>query len=371
MKTADKMNTRDLFLAIMNYQPVDRMPVIYWGMWEETRTRWLKEGLPAGLKDDELRAFLRADLFWWYVSGGPVTPGAMKLLPAFPEETVEETDQFRIVRNAAGIVTKTFKNQSSIPHSLDHTFKTARDWPEYKKRLQPDPRRIPQDIDERVRIGQQLGVPLCLPVGSLMGWLRDWMGVENMCYLIYDDPDCYADIVNTIAELSCWAMDQIVPRMAVKPDLCFIWEDICGSTGPFVSPHIFRQFVAPGYIKIRHKMDELGIPILCVDSDGNTDALIRPWMEGGVNLLFPVEPGVWQGTPEKIRKKYGRDLRLIGGFNKLVLEKDRAAIDAEIKAHIPLMKEGGYLMMPDHVITPGTSLANYRYYLDSIRTLRF
>lgn len=365
------MNTRDLFLAIMNYQPVDRMPVIYWGMWDETQARWLQEGLPAGLKQAELRAFFQADLFWWYL-GGPVMPEYMALLPGFPEETLEETDQFRVFRGASGVVTKTFKNQAgtSIPHYFDHTFKTARDWPGYKKRLQPDIRRLPQDMDERVRIGRQLGVPICLPVGSLMGWVRDWMGVENMCYLIYDDPDCYADIVNTIADLACWAMDQLVPRMAVKPDLCFIWEDICGSTGPFVSPDPFRLYVAPGYLKIKQKMDALGIPILCVDSDGKTDALIRPWMEAGVNLLFPVEPGIWRGTPESIRNKYGKDLRLIGGFDKLVLEKNQAAIDAEITAHIPLMKEGGYLMMPDHVITPGTPLKNYQYYLQRVRELR-
>jgi len=28
-------------------------------------------------------------------------------------------------------------------------------------------------------------------------------------------------------------------------------------------------------------------------------------------------------------------------------------------------------MMPDHLITPGTPLENYKYYLERIRTLRF
>jgi hypothetical protein len=36
-----------------------------------------------------------------------------------------------------------------------------------------------------------------------------------------------------------------------------------------------------------------------------------------------------------------------------------------------LMKDGGYMMMPDHLITPGVSLADYRWYLDRVRTLRF
>ena len=32
---------------------------------------------------------------------------------------------------------------------------------------------------------------------------------------------------------------------------------------------------------------------------------------------------------------------------------------------------GGYLMMPDHLITPGTPLEDYRYYLELVRNLRF
>jgi hypothetical protein len=35
------------------------------------------------------------------------------------------------------------------------------------------------------------------------------------------------------------------------------------------------------------------------------------------------------------------------------------------------MKQGGFVMMPDHLITPDTPLANYRYYLKRIREMRF
>jgi uroporphyrinogen decarboxylase len=87
--------------------------------------------------------------------------------------------------------------------------------------------------------------------------------------------------------------------------------------------------------------------------------------------MFPLEPGTWRMTPEKARAKYGRELLIIGGFDKLALERGRDAIDAELESHIPLMKEGGFVMMPDHLITPGVPLDDYRYYLDRVRNLRF
>jgi len=64
-------------------------------------------------------------------------------------------------------------------------------------------------------------------------------------------------------------------------------------------------------------------------------------------------------------------MRIIGGFNKLALEQGPEAIDAEIERRLPIIMDGGFILMPDHLITPGTSLDVYRYYLKRVRELRF
>lgn len=204
-----------------------------------------------------------------------------------------------------------------------------------------------------------------------MGWIRNWMGLENMSYLMYDAPDVYADMVDTIARLSCWAIDQVVPKMKNPPDMGFGWEDICGRSGPLVSPDIMRRYVAPGYEMIRRKLEEYGTHLLGIDSDGDVAQLVKPWLDSGVNVFFPIEIGVWNADSMAYRKQYGRDMRIIGGINKLVLEKGPVEIDAEIERRIPIMKDGGFIPMPDHLITPGTSLAHYQYYLQRMKQLRF
>jgi hypothetical protein len=35
------------------------------------------------------------------------------------------------------------------------------------------------------------------------------------------------------------------------------------------------------------------------------------------------------------------------------------------------MEDGGFVPLPDHLITPGTSLDNYKYYLEAIRRISF
>ena len=48
-----------------------------------------------------------------------------------------------------------------------------------------------------------------------------------------------------------------------------------------------------------------------------------------------------------------------------------AAVEAEFQRLLPLMKEGGYILMPDHLITPGVALDDYLWYLDQVREMRF
>jgi len=344
------ITNRKLFQEIMHYGTFDRMPLIHWKGWPETVERWEGEGLPEGADQHK---YFNTSPQWVGVSADNY------LLPLFEEKIIEETEEYRLLRDVNGVITKAWKNKSCIPQYSGFTFKTAADWPEFKKRLQPSQERIPENFDEIVKDALESGLPVLVGTGSMMGWIRNWMGVENMCYMMYDDPDVYADIVNTMADLTCWCLDAVLPRA------------ICGKSGPLVSPDVFERCVAQGYRKIRNKLDSHGIHLFGLDSDGFVEPLLQNWMDAGINVMFPIEPGTWEATPEDIRKKFGKELRIIGGFDKLVLEKDKAAIDAEFAKHVDLMKEGGFIMMPDHLITPGTPLDNYKYYLEKVREFRF
>ncbi len=356
------MTNKELWQNIMFYKGHDRMPVIHWAEWPETKERWLKEGMPADVNEHE------------YFQAVPTTAWIainIALYPAFEKEIFEETQEYQIFRDEGGVIQKSWKNRSNIPHYIDFTLKSVKDWDIYKKKLQPSSERIPANIDEIIKQAESSELPIGFFTGSMMGYIRDWMGVENMAYFMYDNQDVYADMVDTISDLTCWAIDQILPKMKIKPDIGWGWEDICGKSGPFVSPHIFNKCVAPGYKKIRNKLESYGVHLLAVDSDGDIKFLIKEWLDSGVNVQFPIEIGTWNADPMEYRKKYGRELRIIGGLNKLALEKTHKDIDEEIEKRIPLMKEGGFIVMPDHLITPDTSLSNYKYYLDKIRNLRF
>lgn len=355
-------STRALWQSIMSYASFDRMPIFHWGAWTETRERWRAEGFPADRSEYD---FFHADGFFNSVQAD------YNLLPPFPEETLEETTDYRVYRDPSGVLKKTWKDRSSIPQYMGFTLNTAADWDNYKARLQPDPRRLPLDLPARAAAAQRRDSPLILTIAPIVGWIRNWMGVENLAYLTHDSPDVFADMTNTMADLSCWSIDQVMPHLTQTPDLAIGWEDICGRSGPLISPAVFNRCVAPAYRKVREKLDSCGVHVLGVDCDGWIEPLLGPWLDCGVNLHFPIEIGVWNADPMALRRKYGRDLRLFGGIDKRQLSRGRPAIDAELERRRPLMAEGGYVPLPDHLIPPEVSLDNYQYYLDRLRSLRF
>lgn len=358
-----EMTNRELFQNIMFYRGADRMPVVHWSGWPETTERWYGEGLP---RDGKIHEFLGTKPHW---TGVGVEVG---LFPAFEEESIRETAEWREFRDRDGVTCKVWKQRSNIPHYSDFLLKTPKDWEEhYQWRLQPDLKRLgdPAALAAGCERAAASGLPISFGTGSLMGWIRDWMGVENLAYFMYDHRDVFAEMVMTIADLVCWAADHVLPKIRV--DMGFGWEDICGRSGPFVSPDIFRECVAPGYRKIRAKLEEYGVKLYGIDSDGDVTALVGPWLDAGVNVQFPIEVGVWKADGMAFRRKYGKELRIIGHFDKMTLEKSHDAVEAEIRRLIPLMEDGGYMMMPDHLITPGVALADYRWYLDRVRELRF
>ena len=84
-----------------------------------------------------------------------------------------------------------------------------------------------------------------------------------------------------------------------------------------------------------------------------------------------IEVGVWKADANDYRKRRGRELRIVGNFDKLVLERDDfSGVVAEFERLRPLMEDGGFIPIPDHLITPGTSLANYRRFLEYWRQIR-
>jgi uroporphyrinogen decarboxylase len=146
-----------------------------------------------------------------------------------------------------------------------------------------------------------------------------------------------------------------------------MWEDMCYSGGPLMSPRIFQEVLVPHYRRITGTLNRYGVDIIFLDCDGKIDALAPLWLEAGVNTMFPIEVGKWRADPLEFRRRYGKEMRLIGGVDKHVLMKSTREIAAEVERLAPLVEEGGYIPTPDHRVPPDVPLSNYIFYLEEAK----
>ena len=212
-------------------------------------------------------------------------------------------------------------------------------------------------------------IPIGIHCGSLMGTMRNLLGVEQLSYLMADDFDLYVEIIDTMDGL-CYQCVKAMLESGAKFDYGHFWEDICFKNGPLVIPSVFEEYVGPHYKKITSLLNQYGIDIVSVDCDGWIDHLIPTWLENGVNTMFPIEVGTWNASIAPWRGKYGRQIRGVGGMNKTLFARDYKAIDAEVERLRGLIELGGYIPCPDHRIAPDAKFENVQYYCDKMQNLR-
>ena len=365
------MNDRQRFTATMHYRPRDRAPLYDFNYWAETVPAWHGQGLPRRYDARNVREFFGLDcsLFggepdeWWTgVRGG--------LFPHFESRVIEDHGDVYTELQGDGVLVRRQRSSVSIPMHVGHTLVDRASWRKhYRHRLDPGhPGRIPHDWDARVRdwTDPHRDHPIFVSGGSLFGWLRDWMGLENISLVVYDDPAWFEEMVTTVADLSIGMLEKVFATGA-RFEACAMWEDMCYNAGPLLSPEHFKQFLVPHYRRITDLCRRHGVDVVWVDCDGSIDRLLPLWLDAGVNCMFPIEIGHWGADPVRYRREYGRDLLLMGGVDKHVLAKGPDEISAEVRRLAPLVEEGGFIGMPDHRVPPDVPLANYLHYLREIR----
>jgi uroporphyrinogen decarboxylase len=214
---------------------------------------------------------------------------------------------------------------------------------------------------------QEEGAPTCIQVGGYYGFARGLMGMEGLSMAFYDQPKLIEEIFEHRTEY----VSQIIEKalMEFRPDFAEFWEDMAFKSGSLVSPILYRKLAVKHYRRITDLLRRYGVDIILLDSDGNVDDLIPIWIDGGINCIWPLEVAS-DMDPVAIRKKYGKNLGLIGAIDKRAMAKGKKAIDTEVMSKVPyLIGNGGFIPTCDHAVPPDVSLENYQYYLDLIHRL--
>jgi len=320
----------------------------------QTVQRWLGEGMT-----DEHQ--------WFHDAGFEGEPGKQFgnrapvnafVCPEFEREVLHDDGRIQTVRNQWGATVRVPSDGSVMAIPFEFAVKDERTWEAMKERLQPDTDGRFADRWEQAKPElEQSELPLTvggLPCG-FFGGPRELFGIEGWLTCFYDNPRLAHDVLDTLCELWCELFSRVAAE--VRVDLMFIWEDMCYRNGPLISPALFREFMLPRYKRLTTTLRKAGIPLMLVDTDGNSSELHPLFIEGGADIVIPLEVQAGMDAQEERRKH--PTFGLVGGVEKTTPSKSAEAMDAELAKVRALLQAGRYLPTSDHGVPPTVSYSEY------------
>jgi len=317
------VNHLERFRAVMDFQPVDRLPRIEWaGWWDQTLERWQSEGLALSDRYEVIRHF-GLDVYWqhWFGPQKPTLPA-----PAYHGAGLMATDdEYDALR------------EHLYPETPDELLAQLAQW----------------------QAGQDRGDGLLwITLEGVFWFPRKLFGIERHLYGFYDQPELMHRVNGDLLECHLRVLERIAP--ACRPAFVTLAEDMSYNHGPMLSEALFEEFVAPYYRRLIPRLAEMGMTVL-VDTDGDVTAMV-PWLlRTGVRGVLPLERQA--GVDAAALRRAYPDFLMLGQFDKMVMPRGEAAMRAEFERLLPAMRSGGFIPSVDHQTPPGVSLEQYRSYV--------
>jgi len=321
---AESMNHVERFRAVMNFEPVDRLPRWEWAMWwDKTIDRWHREGLPEALTDVfEIHEYFGLDPYkqFWLSAKEPTI--------------------------------------HAVQHHIDGGVSDMDDYRTFLPYLYPDHSKAIESIEPWAARQAKGEAVVWITLEGYFWFPRTLMGFMKLMYAFVEQPELIHRMNEDLLRFNLGLLDQI--EKVCVPTFMTIAEDMSYNNGPMIGEDMFEEFVAPYYRRMLARVKERNV-LTIVDTDGDVTLMV-PWLKrAGVDGVLPLERQA--GVDGMTLRTQFPDFALVGHFNKMVMPKGESAMREEFERLVPLMNTGGYIPSVDHQTPPGVSLEQYRAYL--------
>ena len=342
---------------------------LYDSPWGGTIEKWVDQGMPT---DENGNAVSSAEHFGFDMTGC----GGWINTEAKPDasEVVEETDEWKIVRNGSGGLHKWWKNKAGTPEHIDFHMSSRKIWEEeYREHLLTNHRARLRDLDEaRATFEKCKKGNRWMHYGGTFIWepLRASLGDVNMFMALVDDPDWIHDFNRVYTDMNKACYKILFDEVGV-PDGVWIYEDLGYRDRLFCSPQHMRDLFFPYFTELVAFFHSYDLPVV-LHSCGYQEPIIPFIIEAGFDGLNPME--VKAGNDIfKYAEQYADQICFVGGLDARVLESgDRPLIKREVSNLIEGMKARGakYIYGSDHSLSTNIDYQDFLYSLEVYREHR-
>ena len=341
-------------------EPADRIG-IFEHFWTDTITRYRSEGHVGPKETLEDHFDLDIMMSWAF---------NMTLDLDFKAEILEETDETVLTRDGNGALLRRHKQHDTTPEHVDFAIKSREDWEKVREKIvNIDERRINFEDYRSIRNAAKEKDKYFMWCGvNVFEMMHPIAGHEYMLIGMAEYPEWIEDM----AKVYCDATLQLQEILFAKegaPDGIWYYEDMGFKNRPFMSPNMYRELIAPAHKRSFYFAHARNIPVT-MHSCGFVEPLLPHIVEAGLDCLQTIEVKAGMDLL-RIYKEYGDRLSLMGGIDvRALYSNDRATIDRELEAKIPIVKQNnGYCLHSDHSIPNTVDYETLQYFFEKALSL--
>lgn len=210
----------------------------------------------------------------------------------------------------------------------------------------------------KLAIGVHLNDVLSVP--------RNLMGFENLMAAFGEEPD----LVRGLVELSVKTNLELAKEVAQRgADFVFTGDDYASTERPFVSPRMFREFLAPQLKRVIMGFKELGLPVI-KHTDGNILPILDQIVDAGMDALDPIDPIASLDIGD-FKQRLGGKMALKGNVDcahTLTNGTEKQVVEETISVLRKAAAGGGLIVSSSNSIHSGVKPGNYLAMWNAIRT---
>ncbi|MBT4484676.1 MAG: hypothetical protein HOC71_13480 [Candidatus Latescibacteria bacterium] len=198
----------------------------------------------------------------------------------------------------------------------------------------------------------------------------DLMGMENLYYKMYDEPEVVDAVLGHIVDYYAEISRRTFEAASDVIDIFFIGNDLGSRTGPLLGEELFRRFVLPHLERLIDLGHSYGIKVM-LHCCGGFAPLIPSMIEVGLDGLHAIQPYCHGMNLQKLKAEFGGKIVFNGCIDSqsVLIEGDPDYVREKTREVIDIMKPGGgFVAGASHdYILEETPLENVLAMFDTIR----
>ena len=333
------MTPKERWLAVLNRQDPDRIPLDYWAT-NETTAMLLKHLGLANEWDmcDKLHIDKAVKVEPVYV--GPPIPYGYDIFGR----------RYKRVDYGAGsyqeCIFHPLANEESIKDVVSHYRWPDPSWWDYST--------------IRSQIANKEDYPILAGHYEPFLIYKDLRGQQKAFMDLVEKPELVHYCLDKLFDLGFTEIRRMYEKIPGKVMLTYVAEDMGGQEDLMISPAHIREFLLPGMKKIIEYIHSQGAYAFH-HNDGSIRRIIPDMVRAGIDILNPIQ---WRSTNMdrlKIKKDFGNDVILHGAMdNQHTLPFGSVEdVQSEVLDNLHILGAGGgYILAPCHNIQPITPIEN-------------